>query len=170
MAAPWLHTGLLLVLLAVSCPGSRGTAVRHLCGIELLDALNLVCGERMFYFTRKTADKPGALRKAAVQPNQTRAKTDVLTWMYQQTVLRHCPAAHHSRTNTTALTGASLTLTSAAVLSAFQPPVATGAASSGAQREAAIKFPSKDLKRSIVDKCCIEACTLWDLDNYCSSY
>ncbi|XP_034033541.1 insulin-like [Thalassophryne amazonica] len=47
MAALWLQSLSLLVLLVVSCPGSRAMAPpQHLCGSHLVDALYLVCGDR----------------------------------------------------------------------------------------------------------------------------
>ncbi|XP_015239095.1 insulin isoform X2 [Cyprinodon tularosa] len=51
MAALWLQSFSLLVLLVVSWPGSQAfSAPQHLCGSHLVDALYLVCGERGFYY------------------------------------------------------------------------------------------------------------------------
>ncbi|KAM8742126.1 insulin-like isoform 1-T2 [Acanthopagrus schlegelii] len=53
MAALWLQSVSLLVLLVVSWPGSQATAQHYLCGSELEDALYLVCGERGFFYIPK---------------------------------------------------------------------------------------------------------------------
>ncbi|XP_040006901.1 insulin-like [Xiphias gladius] len=58
MAAPWLHTASLLVLLAMSCPGSQAFASQHLCGSHLVDALHLVCGERGFLYMPGRVNNP----------------------------------------------------------------------------------------------------------------
>ncbi|XP_023122406.1 insulin-like [Amphiprion ocellaris] len=50
MAALWLHTAALLVLLVTSCPGSRAISTQHLCGAHLVDALYLVCWENGFTY------------------------------------------------------------------------------------------------------------------------
>ncbi|KAM7374719.1 hypothetical protein PAMP_007360 [Pampus punctatissimus] len=54
MAALWLQSVSLLVLLIVSWPGSQAaTQPQHLCGSHLVDALYLVCGDRGFFYTPK---------------------------------------------------------------------------------------------------------------------
>ncbi|XP_027888320.1 insulin isoform X1 [Xiphophorus couchianus] len=54
MAALWLQSFSLLVLLVVSWPGSQGVAPpQHLCGSHLVDALYLVCGDRGFFYSPK---------------------------------------------------------------------------------------------------------------------
>lgn len=54
MAALWLQSVSLLVLLVVSWPGSQAVAPpQHLCGSHLVDALYLVCGERGFFYNPK---------------------------------------------------------------------------------------------------------------------
>ncbi|XP_019964407.1 insulin [Paralichthys olivaceus] len=55
MAALWLHSVSLLVLLIVSLPASSQAMAppQHLCGAHLVDALYLVCGERGFFYTPK---------------------------------------------------------------------------------------------------------------------
>ncbi|CAK6957254.1 insulin-like [Scomber scombrus] len=50
MAALWLHSASLLVLLVMLCPGSNAISSQHLCGSHLVEALNLVCGERGFFY------------------------------------------------------------------------------------------------------------------------
>ncbi|XP_030010452.1 insulin isoform X2 [Sphaeramia orbicularis] len=51
MAALWLQSVSLLVLLIVSWPGSQAMAPpQHLCGSHLVDALYLVCGETGFFY------------------------------------------------------------------------------------------------------------------------
>ncbi|XP_053187738.1 insulin-like [Scomber japonicus] len=49
MAALWLHSVSLLVLLVMLCPG-KAISSQHLCGSHLVEALNLVCGERGFFY------------------------------------------------------------------------------------------------------------------------
>ena len=52
MAALWLQSFSLLVLLVVSWPSSQAVAApQHLCGSHLVDALYFVCGERGFFFS-----------------------------------------------------------------------------------------------------------------------
>lgn len=54
MAASWLQSVSLLVLLLVCWPGSQAvTHPQHLCGSHLVDALYLVCGERGFFYNPK---------------------------------------------------------------------------------------------------------------------
>ncbi|KAG8008418.1 Insulin [Nibea albiflora] len=54
MAALWLQSFSLLVLMIVSWPGSQAvTAPQHICGSDLTDALMFVCGERGFRFNLK---------------------------------------------------------------------------------------------------------------------
>ncbi|XP_045895403.1 insulin [Micropterus dolomieu] len=54
MAALWLQSVSLLVLLIVSWPGSQAfTPPQHLCGSHLVDALYLVCGDRGFFYNPK---------------------------------------------------------------------------------------------------------------------
>ncbi|KAG7215390.1 hypothetical protein INR49_022533, partial [Caranx melampygus] len=53
MAALWLQSVSLLVLLIVSWPGSRLSPPQHLCGSHLVDALYLVCGDRGFFYNPK---------------------------------------------------------------------------------------------------------------------
>uniref|UniRef100_A0A671TQD1 Insulin n=1 Tax=Sparus aurata TaxID=8175 RepID=A0A671TQD1_SPAAU len=51
MAALWLQSVSLLVLLVVSWQGSQAAAPpQHLCGSHLVDALYLVCGDRGFFY------------------------------------------------------------------------------------------------------------------------
>lgn len=51
MAALWLQSFSLLVLLVVSWPGSQAvSAPQHLCGSHLVDALYLVCGDNGFFY------------------------------------------------------------------------------------------------------------------------
>ena len=50
MAALWLHSASLLVLLVMLCPGSKAISSQHLCGSHLVEALNLVCGDRGFFY------------------------------------------------------------------------------------------------------------------------
>ncbi|KAM9847104.1 insulin-like [Aulostomus maculatus] len=59
MAAPWLQSVSLLVLLVILWPGSRAvTPPQHLCGSHLVDALYLVCGDRGFFFNPKRDSDP----------------------------------------------------------------------------------------------------------------
>ncbi|XP_027129023.1 insulin isoform X2 [Larimichthys crocea] len=54
MAALWLQSFSLLVLLIISWPGSQAAiAPQQICGSDLVDALMLVCGPRGFSFTTK---------------------------------------------------------------------------------------------------------------------
>ncbi|XP_062262390.1 insulin [Platichthys flesus] len=54
MAALWLQSVSLLVLMLVSWSGSQAVVPpQHLCGAHLVDALYLVCGERGFFYTPK---------------------------------------------------------------------------------------------------------------------
>ena len=54
MAALWLQSVSLLVLMLVSWSGSQALVPpQHLCGAHLVDALYLVCGERGFFYTPK---------------------------------------------------------------------------------------------------------------------
>ncbi|XP_013889654.1 insulin [Austrofundulus limnaeus] len=56
MAAPWLQSLSLLVLLVVSWPGSQAQSPsQHLCGSHLVDALYLVCGG-LFYNPKRDVD------------------------------------------------------------------------------------------------------------------
>ncbi|XP_077403114.1 insulin-like [Vanacampus margaritifer] len=49
MAPLWLHSASVLVLLVMSWPCSRALSSQHLCGPNLVDALNMVCGDRGFF-------------------------------------------------------------------------------------------------------------------------
>ncbi|XP_075888130.1 insulin [Nelusetta ayraudi] len=54
MAALWLQSVSLLVLLIVSLPGTQAVPPpQHLCGSHLVDALYLVCGDRGFFYNPK---------------------------------------------------------------------------------------------------------------------
>ncbi|XP_029030007.1 insulin-like [Betta splendens] len=71
MAALWLHTTVLLVLLATWCPSSQGFPAETLCGGELVDALQIVCGERNFFYTARTTDED------PVQPQRQRRSLNI---------------------------------------------------------------------------------------------
>ncbi|XP_071316974.1 insulin-like isoform X2 [Trachinotus anak] len=58
MAALWLQTASLLVLLVMSCPGSQAIASQYLCGSHLVDALHLICGDRGFVYMPRTDANP----------------------------------------------------------------------------------------------------------------
>ncbi|XP_026184472.1 insulin-like [Mastacembelus armatus] len=58
MAALWLHTVSLLVLLVMSCPVSQAIASQHICGPHLVNALHLVCGERGFLYMPRGDNSP----------------------------------------------------------------------------------------------------------------
>ena len=59
MAALWLQSVSLLVLLVMSWPGSRAVAPpQHLCGSHLVEALYLVCGDRGFFYNPKRDGDP----------------------------------------------------------------------------------------------------------------
>ncbi|KAM9788593.1 insulin-like [Neosynchiropus ocellatus] len=65
MVALWVHsTSLLVVLLVISYPGSEANPAQHLCGSHLVDALNLVCGDRGFYYNPRR-DAENALGEGA---------------------------------------------------------------------------------------------------------
>ena len=71
MAALWLQSVSLLVLLVVSWPGSQAaSAPQHLCGSHLVDALYLVCGDRGFFYNPKRDVEPlmGETSAAAHDP------------------------------------------------------------------------------------------------------
>ncbi|XP_019966766.1 insulin-like [Paralichthys olivaceus] len=55
MAALWLHSVSLLVLLIVSLPASSQAMAppQHLCGAQLVDTLYQVCSEKGFFYTPK---------------------------------------------------------------------------------------------------------------------
>lgn len=54
MAALWLQSVSVLLLMVVSSPGSQAMAPpQHLCGSHLVDALYLVCGDRGFFYNPK---------------------------------------------------------------------------------------------------------------------
>uniref|UniRef100_A0A3P9PVE8 Insulin n=1 Tax=Poecilia reticulata TaxID=8081 RepID=A0A3P9PVE8_POERE len=68
MAALWLQSFSLLVLLVVSWPGSQGVAPpQHLCGSHLVDALYLVCGDRGFFYSPKR-DRTGIVEQCCHRP------------------------------------------------------------------------------------------------------
>ncbi|XP_017276784.1 insulin [Kryptolebias marmoratus] len=58
MATLWIQTAALVVLLVVSCPSSQATALQHLCGAHLVDALYLVCGDRGFHYRPENNESP----------------------------------------------------------------------------------------------------------------
>lgn len=69
MAAPWLQSVSLLVLLVASWPGSQAaTPPQHLCGSHLVDALYLVCGDRGFFYNPKRDVGPLMGEVAPVDP------------------------------------------------------------------------------------------------------
>lgn len=54
MAALWLQSLSVLLLMVISSPGSQAMAPpQHLCGSHLVDALYLVCGDRGFFYNPK---------------------------------------------------------------------------------------------------------------------
>ncbi|XP_061155954.1 insulin-like [Syngnathus typhle] len=61
MASLWLHSASVLVLLVMSWPCSRAHSSQHLCGTNLVEALNMVCGDRGF-FTSSRRDIDSVLR------------------------------------------------------------------------------------------------------------
>ncbi|KAM6907657.1 insulin [Xenentodon cancila] len=59
MAALWLQTFSLLVLLVISWPGTQALSPpQHLCGSHLVDALYLVCGDNGFFYNPKRDVNP----------------------------------------------------------------------------------------------------------------
>ena len=59
MAALWLQTFSLLVLLVVSWPETQAISPpQHLCGSHLVDALYLVCGDNGFFYNPKRDVNP----------------------------------------------------------------------------------------------------------------
>ncbi|XP_077361414.1 insulin-like [Festucalex cinctus] len=61
MAPLWLHSASVLVLLIMSWPRSGALSSQHLCGPNLVEALNMVCGDRGF-FTSSRRDIDSVLR------------------------------------------------------------------------------------------------------------
>uniref|UniRef100_A0A8C6SLK0 Insulin n=1 Tax=Neogobius melanostomus TaxID=47308 RepID=A0A8C6SLK0_9GOBI len=59
MAVSWLQSACLLVLVAALCPGTEGFTTQHLCGPHLVDALNMVCADRGFYYNPQRDTHPG---------------------------------------------------------------------------------------------------------------
>ncbi|XP_053340949.1 insulin-like [Clarias gariepinus] len=49
----WLQAGVLLLLLVISSAAPEDTERQQLCGGELVDALDFVCGSGRFLFRRK---------------------------------------------------------------------------------------------------------------------
>ncbi|XP_026228351.1 insulin-like [Anabas testudineus] len=73
MAVLWIQTTFLLVLLVMPQPSSSYSVSRMwLCGTELVNALNFVCGERRF--------------GTPVQDHRARNKE----WERQRTIFRKC--------------------------------------------------------------------------------
>ncbi|KAM7374618.1 hypothetical protein PAMP_007265 [Pampus punctatissimus] len=56
MAALWLHSASLLILLVMSCPGSKAFSSPFLCGRDLVDVLYLFCAERGFVYPKRNVD------------------------------------------------------------------------------------------------------------------
>ncbi|XP_054610696.1 insulin-like [Dunckerocampus dactyliophorus] len=71
MAALWRHSASILVLLVLSWPCSRALSSQHLCGPHLVEALNMVCGDRGF-FTSSRRDLNSVLR---LLPSKTEEAT-----------------------------------------------------------------------------------------------
>nr|XP_061801733.1 insulin-like [Nerophis lumbriciformis] len=61
MAQLWLYSTSVLVLLVMSWPCSSALSSQHLCGTSLVEALNMVCGDRGF-FTSNRRDIDSVLR------------------------------------------------------------------------------------------------------------
>ncbi|KAM9333628.1 insulin [Pholidichthys leucotaenia] len=115
MAALWLQTFSLLVLLVVLWPGSSAiTPPQHLCGSHLVEALYMVCGDNGFFYNPKRAADP---------------------------------------------------------LLGFLPPKMGGVAAGGGNEVAEFAFKDKMemmVKRGIVEQCCHNPCSIYDLQNYCN--
>lgn len=78
MAALWLQSVSLLVLLIVSWPGSQAVAPpQHLCGSHLVDALYLVCGDRGFFYNPKRDVDPLLGETPTMQQNQQTKKQNL---------------------------------------------------------------------------------------------
>ncbi|XP_061817587.1 insulin-like [Nerophis lumbriciformis] len=71
MAALWLHSAPILVLLVMSWPCSRALSSQRLCGTHLVEALNMVCEDRGF-FTSSRRDLNSVLR---LLPSKTEGAT-----------------------------------------------------------------------------------------------
>uniref|UniRef100_A0AAV2JDR2 Insulin n=1 Tax=Knipowitschia caucasica TaxID=637954 RepID=A0AAV2JDR2_KNICA len=58
MSVSWLQSACLVVLVAALCPGADGFGTQHLCGSHLVEALNMVCGDRGFYYNPQRNTNP----------------------------------------------------------------------------------------------------------------
>ncbi|XP_008296558.1 insulin-like [Stegastes partitus] len=97
MAALWLHTAALLVLLVMSCPGSQAVSAQHLCGAHLVDALYLVCGENGFsYNPGSNNDRalrflpPKAGRSADENPAPVFAFNEAMALLAKPNIVEQC--------------------------------------------------------------------------------
>ncbi|CAK6984743.1 insulin [Scomber scombrus] len=90
MAALWLQSVSLLVLLVVSWPGSQAAAgPQHLCGSHLVDALYLVCGERGFFYNPKR-DAGGAAGAGGQNEVAEFAYKDQMEMMVKRGIVEQC--------------------------------------------------------------------------------
>lgn len=142
MAALWLHSVSLLVLLIVSLPASSQAMAppQHLCGAQLVDTLYQVCSEKGFFYTPKRDVDP------LLGENMTSLNTEPF----------HKPELR------------ALTFI---CLSGFLPPKSGGAAAGGENEVAEFAFKDQMemmVKRGIVEQCCHKPCNIFDLQNYCN--
>ncbi|XP_072301577.1 insulin-1-like [Eucyclogobius newberryi] len=59
MSVSWLQAACLLSLVAALCPGADGFSSQHLCGPHLVEALNMVCADKGFYYNPQRDMHPG---------------------------------------------------------------------------------------------------------------
>ncbi|KAG7215918.1 hypothetical protein INR49_002555, partial [Caranx melampygus] len=197
MAALWLHTASLLVLLVISCPGSQAIASQYMCGSHLVDALNLVCGDRGFYYLPLSRVNP-----APGQHQSNLLSTDLILQL-------HISSFSSSSSNSSLSVGregfttrqhfsimAALWLHTASLLVLLVITCPSSQASSaqylcGSHLVDALYLVCGDrgffftprtpaervgggndqvkttVKRSIMDDCCSRPCNIFDLQQYC---
>ncbi|XP_022618458.1 insulin-like [Seriola dumerili] len=100
MAALWLHTASVLVLLVMSCPGSQAIASQYLCGSHLVDALHLICGDRGFIYMPTSGANPvprvlppmarGAASMGGENEGAKFASQDQMEMMVKRNIVERC--------------------------------------------------------------------------------
>ncbi|XP_077597013.1 insulin-like [Stigmatopora nigra] len=76
MAQLWFYSTSVLALLVMSWPCSRAMGSQHLCGPNLVEALNMVCGDRGF-FTSSKRDIDSILRIMPLKSEEATSTGDV---------------------------------------------------------------------------------------------
>ncbi|XP_060695156.1 insulin-like [Hemiscyllium ocellatum] len=152
----WNQIVLVAVLFIFSCPkGFETQPSQHLCGSQLVDAVHFVCGSKGFYYEPKT-------KKSIVQLlgmlAQMHGESLLKTYLYLCEIQNVQRKGFSNKPNDEYISAGTGLLGEESVQDneAQQKPLFN-------------KMLGRMMKRGIVEHCCHNTCSLYELEAYCNS-